>query len=309
MHYAAQDNPDIDVLIYLVGQGADATAKTNATFFGFVAGKTPLDVADTEDKRTILRACIGESGQAPEKSGAPTPLPLPDEQTSATPVESEQPATSREYNPRALQLRRLVATWACVVSMLCTVGVLCMVVAVDWEASDEFLLVIFFTLCGGFYAWVTLCVLIIHLLRIPPYSIFEAARLGSVKHVEDFVKNGADVNAKNKNNFGFGNTPLHVVVASTPQVVVLQYLLDQGADANAKNDVGRTPLHCAAEVNSNVNVLQYLLDHGANVNAVGWDGLTPLDLFLKSYRSKTYKAIGDLRRSRGGKTSLELSSQ
>ena len=47
---------------------------------------------------------------------------------------------------------------------------------------------------------------------------------------------------------------------------IVKYLLEQGMDANALNDLGKTPLHEAVEVNS-VHVAKLLLDSGADVNA------------------------------------------
>ena len=47
---------------------------------------------------------------------------------------------------------------------------------------------------------------------------------------------------------------------------IVKYLLEQGMDANALNDLGKTPLHEAVEVNS-IHVARLLLDSGADVNA------------------------------------------
>ena len=48
LHGAADYNSNVDVLKYLISQGANVNAKTFG-FFGFF-GKTPLDVANTEEK-------------------------------------------------------------------------------------------------------------------------------------------------------------------------------------------------------------------------------------------------------------------
>jgi len=42
-------------LEYLISEGADVNAKTD--------GSTPLDVADTEKKKAIIRAAGGKSGR------------------------------------------------------------------------------------------------------------------------------------------------------------------------------------------------------------------------------------------------------
>ena len=60
--------------------------------------------------------------------------------------------------------------------------------------------------------------------------------------------------------------------------VILAFLIDKGADVNAKNVCGRTPLHYAVESNPFLSDIQYLIRRGANVNAVDDEGKTPLDI-------------------------------
>jgi len=49
LHYAAKYNPDTAILTNLLMYGANADARNKA-------GQTPLDVADTEEKKQILRS-------------------------------------------------------------------------------------------------------------------------------------------------------------------------------------------------------------------------------------------------------------
>jgi len=57
LHQAARSNvADVAVLRYLISQGADVNARCNA-------GQTPLDIANTEAKKTALRAAGGRSGR------------------------------------------------------------------------------------------------------------------------------------------------------------------------------------------------------------------------------------------------------
>jgi PTS system fructose-specific IIA component/PTS system nitrogen regulatory IIA component len=101
-------------------------------------------------------------------------------------------------------------------------------------------------------------------------NIFDAVEEGTVDDVRYFVENeDADVNAK---GFSCG-TLLHIAVA-TNTLEVIQYLVAQGADVNAKH-WRDTPLHKAAEKNS-LEVVQYLISQGADVNAKGYQGQTPL---------------------------------
>lgn len=69
-------------------------------------------------------------------------------------------------------------------------------------------------------------------------------------------------------------TPLHLAVLHNHKDVV-DYLLAQGADVNAKTSTGITPLHEAAQ-NGNKEVTELLLAHKANVNAVDNQGWTPM---------------------------------
>ena len=69
-------------------------------------------------------------------------------------------------------------------------------------------------------------------------------------------------------------TPLHLAVLHNHTDVV-DYLLAQGADVNAKTSTGITPLHEAAQ-NGNKEITELLLAHKANVNAVDNQGWTPM---------------------------------
>jgi 26S proteasome non-ATPase regulatory subunit 10 len=62
-----------------------------------------------------------------------------------------------------------------------------------------------------------------------------------------------------------GDSPLHIAaMAGHKEIVAL--LLSQGADVNARANLGRTPLHWAAW-NGHFEVARILLAQGANVNA------------------------------------------
>lgn len=128
----------------------------------------------------------------------------------------------------------------------------------------------------------------------PPQNIFEAAEKGTVQDVEYFVKNGADVNAKNKH----GKTPLIVAAEINPNVEVTKYLITHGADVHAKrNDNGATALHSAAwnyqnqRKHSTVEIMKYLIAQGADVNAKMRDGQTPLD-FASGDEAAILRAAG-----------------
>jgi ankyrin repeat protein len=55
LHRAAESNNDVEVLKYLISQGAKVNAKARTGGFLGLFGRTPLQIADTEEKKRILR--------------------------------------------------------------------------------------------------------------------------------------------------------------------------------------------------------------------------------------------------------------
>ena len=99
-----------------------------------------------------------------------------------------------------------------------------------------------------------------------------AASNSNIVVLEYLISQGADVNVKAQ----YGETPLHWATRWNSDVDVLEYLVSRGNDVNVKEIYGHTPLHFAAMVNSSVEVLKCLVSKGADVNARNcWDD-TPL---------------------------------
>lgn len=63
----------------------------------------------------------------------------------------------------------------------------------------------------------------------------------------------------------YGNTPLHVACYNGQDVVVNE-LIDSGANVNQKNEKGFTPLHFAAASTHGALCLELLVGNGADVN-------------------------------------------
>jgi uncharacterized protein len=84
------------------------------------------------------------------------------------------------------------------------------------------------------------------------------------------IENGADVNAKNNE----GIAPLHL--AAWPQMVEL--LVSRGANIDARDETGRTPLIVHAEEAEDCGVMAALLRLGADADAADEDGNSALSI-------------------------------
>ena len=113
---------------------------------------------------------------------------------------------------------------------------------------------------------VVMCVL---LLALPSFGamsdddFIELCKTGTAQQVEQAIKAGASVNAKNI----FGETALMNAVRYNKNPKVIAALIKAKADVNAKNDTGWTVLMFAARYNPNAEVINALIQAGADVNA------------------------------------------
>lgn len=87
--------------------------------------------------------------------------------------------------------------------------------------------------------------------------------------VQSLINFGADPNAITN----FGSTPLHYAIYTTPETV--QILIDAGADPNVKDSFDSTLLHDAAQHIKNPEIIQTLINAGADVEATDQHGHTP----------------------------------
>ena len=92
------------------------------------------------------------------------------------------------------------------------------------------------------------------------------------------------------------------LAASEGKLDVVRYLLDEGANVNARESSGSTPLAEAAYY-GHVDVIKELLLRGADINAIGEQG-TALDIASKQKNTATV----DLLKHHGGKTAYEIRS-
>jgi ankyrin repeat protein len=129
----------------------------------------------------------------------------------------------------------------------------------------------------------------------------KAAGRGHKEIVELLIDEGADVNAKDKR----GTTPLHEAAGRGHNKDVAELLIAKGADVNAKDDNGWTPLHHAVP-DGHKEIAELLIAKGGDVNAKGIYG-TPLDHAEAEWEgdftevNAARNEVADLLRKHGGK--------
>ena len=119
---------------------------------------------------------------------------------------------------------------------------------------------------------------------MPPCDAFwQAVKEGTVQDVRHYIETKrVNVNTRDQE---LGMTPLHHA-AGNNNISVAEYLIEKGADVNAKHNTGWTPLHFVAirlAVNPDawVDMLILLDENGADFNAKDDRGKTPLDVITE----------------------------
>jgi ankyrin repeat protein len=130
-----------------------------------------------------------------------------------------------------------------------------------------------------------------------------AAQYNQLEVVELLIAEGADVNAKEDI---YGRTPLFWAATKEGHKEIAEILITKGADVNVKSgDEETTPLHQAA-LYGHKEIAELLIANGADVNAKNDDGWTPLKFAVAlKHRDET----ADLLRKHGGKTGAELKAE
>ena len=122
-----------------------------------------------------------------------------------------------------------------------------------------------------------------------------AFRMNDPKSALWLIANGADINAKDN----IGRTPLYwAAEGNTTEIAAL--LLKNGANVNVKDTEGITPLHLSASTNT-IEIAALLLENGVKVNSKNNYDETPLDWAILFERSE----MQSLLRMHGGECNKE----
>ena len=130
--------------------------------------------------------------------------------------------------------------------------------------------------------------------------------------VKFLVEKGADVNAKTHSEYSSVVTPLllsldyeHIEFRYDENSFVAEYLINNGADINVKNNHGETPLMYASKLH-NIKVVELLIQKGADINAFNNYGNTALIYGVNNL--ETVKLLvengADVNFYKGGSTAL-----
>ncbi len=101
-------------------------------------------------------------------------------------------------------------------------------------------------------------------------SLHHAVIARDIGLIESLISQGADVNAKNRQSF----TALHTAIMYSSREVV-ELLISKGADVGAQDNRGNTPLYFAC-IKGDPNAAGLIIAKGANINAKNSEGQTPL---------------------------------
>ena len=136
-------------------------------------------------------------------------------------------------------------------------------------------------------------------------ALVKGIRLHNTEQVSEAIKEHGEAAVTSRMEMGV--TPLHLAAAlNEPDIIDI--LLKNGADIDAKTDGGFTPLHWAAGKDA-VDAAEELIKYQADINAATPQGITPLHWAANNNSTNVVKLLlaagaEPLPRTRGGATPL-----
>ena len=127
-------------------------------------------------------------------------------------------------------------------------------------------------------------------------ALMYAAEQGRIEVVEYLVENGADVNAKSSAK---GRGTALIYAASVNRVVVMEYLLKHGADINATTYNKETALFWAT-AKGYIKAVNLLLKNNADTKLKNKDGKTALDLARDLNQKEIERILTEKNKGDGG---------
>ena len=126
--------------------------------------------------------------------------------------------------------------------------------------------------------------------------------LGELERLETFLRHDPDLVFRViPSEYEIDDYPLHVA-ARQDRGFIVHFLVDHGADVNARNATGSTPLHIAASYN-NADVVDVLLALGADPTLVDEESARPLDQ-VTDFSGESASTIARLLREHGAQADL-----
>ena len=106
------------------------------------------------------------------------------------------------------------------------------------------------------------------------------------EEVQKLIDEGHDVNGKDE---WISGRPLF----RTSRAEIMEVLVKNGADVNARDIFNRTPLHRYLFIHINIEAMKFLIENGADVNARDKWLKTPAHMIVSSFRKEdSIKALG-----------------
>ena len=124
-------------------------------------------------------------------------------------------------------------------------------------------------------------------------DIFAASQKSSIDDIKFYLNIGQNINKTADYEPFIGQTPLMIAINNNKDkdIDVIKYLIDNGADLNAKYiKTEDTPLHMAIK-NENIQIIQLLISKGANINIRNKMKESPLDNAIIKQNNDIFKFL------------------